>query len=89
MEYEIVAKPSTSGNPMSDVILERIQQVLGNLVRACKIIWNHVDEDDPWLGILSDSVFVIISTTNRLKVYSPGQLIFGCYMILLIKYTVD
>ena len=33
IEYGIIAKQSTSGNPTSNVILERIHQVLGNLVR--------------------------------------------------------
>ena len=31
-EYEITDKPSTAGNTMSNAILERIHQVLGNLV---------------------------------------------------------
>ena len=33
-EYGITAKLNTSGNPMSNAILERIHQVLGNLVRT-------------------------------------------------------
>ena len=39
--------------------------------------------------MLAAEVFSIISTKNRLKVYSPGQLIFGRDMIPLIKHTVD
>ena len=31
-EYGIIAKPSTVGNPMSNVVSEQIHQVLGNLV---------------------------------------------------------
>ena len=33
-EYRITSKPSTSRNPMSNAILERIHQVLGNLVHT-------------------------------------------------------
>ena len=47
----------------------------------------YVDEDEPWLGILAASEFAIFSTTNRLKGYSPGQLVFGRDIIILIKHN--
>ena len=85
-EYGIVAKPITLVNPMSNTILEWIQQVIGNLVRTCNITQTYVDEDDPWLWILA--AFAIFSTTNRLKGYSLGQQVFGRDIILPIKHTV-
>ena len=33
MEYTITSKPSTSGNPMSNAVLEKIHQVIKNLVQ--------------------------------------------------------
>ena len=33
-EYRISAKPSTLGNPVSNAILERIHQIMGNLVHT-------------------------------------------------------
>ena len=45
IEYSIIAKPSTSVNPTSNAILERIQQVLGNIVRTFNITLTYVDED--------------------------------------------
>ena len=36
-EYGITAKQSTSENPMSNTVLERIHQVLGNLVHIFNI----------------------------------------------------
>ena len=57
MEYGITAKPSTLENPTSDVILERIHQVLGNLVRTCNITKTYVDKYDLWSGILAASEF--------------------------------
>ena len=74
---------------MSNVILERINQVLVNLVRTCNIYQTYVDKDDSWLGILSAAAFTIISTKTRLKGYSPGQLVLVHDMVLLIKHTVD
>ena len=75
---------------MSNAVLERIHQVLGNLVRTFNIsTQTYVDEYDPWTGILAAAEFSICLTTNRQKCYSLGQWIFGHDMILLIKYRVD
>ena len=58
---------------MSNTLLERIHQVLRNLVRNFNIYTQrYVDEDDPGLGILSATVVVIGSTTNKKKGYSQG-----------------
>ena len=38
---------------------------------------------------MATAAFAIRSTTSRQKVYSPGQLIFGRDIILLIKHRVD
>ena len=74
---------------MSNAILERIHQILGNLVQTFNIQHTYVDKNDPRMGILDAAGFVIFSTTNRQKGYSPGQLIFGRDMILPIKHRVD
>ena len=58
MEYGITAKPSTSEDPMSNAVLERIHQVLGNLVRTFNIsTQTYVDEDYSWTGILAAAEF--------------------------------
>ena len=89
IEYRITDKPSTSVNPTYNATLGQICQVLGNLVQTFNIKETYVDEDDPWSGILSAESFVIHKTTNRLKGYSIGQLLFGRDMILPIKHKVD
>ena len=48
IEYGITSKPSTSGNPTSNEILEHIHQIIVNLVRTCNIKNTYFDEDDPW-----------------------------------------
>ena len=58
-------------------------------MRAFNIKQTYVDGDDPWLDILYEETFVICSTTNRLKGYSPGQLVFGRDITLLIKHKLD
>ena len=42
-EYRITAKPITLVNPMPNAILERIYQILGNLVRTFNIQQTYVD----------------------------------------------
>ena len=68
-KYGITAKPTTSENTTSNVILERIHQVLGNLARTYNIKDTYVDKDDPWSGNLSPAAFGILSTANRLNGY--------------------
>ena len=90
MEYRITSKPITLVNPMSDAVLENIQQVLGKLLHTFNIsTQTYADKNDPWTGILSAASFVIRSTNNRGMGYIPVQLIFGHDMIILIKHRVD
>ena len=75
---------------MSNIVLERIHQVLGSLVQTFNIsTQTYVEENDLWTGILAATEFAILSKIIRQKVYSPGQLIFGRDMILPIKHRVD
>ena len=70
---------------MSNILLEQIYQVLGNLVQTYNIQKIYVDEDDQRSVIIRASSFAIISRENRLKYYSPFQLRFGHDIILLIN----
>ena len=74
---------------MSNAVLKQIHQVLGNLVQTFNISQTYIDKNDPWTVILDAAAFAIFSTTNSQKGYSPGKLIFGRDMILLIKHRVD
>ena len=71
-EYRITAKPSNLVNPMSNTALERIHQVLGNLLRTLNISQTYFDRYDLQSGILSAAAFVILSTTSRKKEYIKG-----------------
>ena len=77
------------GNPTSNEILERIPEVIVNLVQPYNIKDTYIDEDKLRLGILAAAAFSVFSTTNILKGYSPGLLVFVCDMILLIKNMAD
>ena len=90
MKYGINAKPSTPVNPMSNALLKRVHQFLGNIVRNFNIsTQTYVDKNDPWAGILAAAAFEIFSTNNGKKGYSPSKLIFACGIIIPIKHRVD
>ena len=54
-----------------------------------KVQQTYIDKNDPWTGILAAAAFAIRLTISSQKGYSPGKLIFGRDMILLIKQRVD
>ena len=74
---------------MSNAVLERTHQIIGNIVRTVNISLTFIDENDPRTGILSETKFATSSTTNRHKCYSPGQLVFDRDMIIPLKHKVD
>ena len=76
-------------NNNSNAIFEEIHQFLGNLVRTCNVTETYIDKDDLWSVFLSETAFKIRSTTNRLKYYSLGQIIFLRDMIIPKKHKVD
>ena len=85
-EYGIDMKPDSSGNPQANETIERIHQVIGNLLRSYTIQETYVDNSDPCMGILAIAAFVVRSTYHRTKHKSPGQLFFGRDMILPIEH---
>ena len=48
-----------------------------------------MDETDPWAGILSAVTFAMRSTIHTTLSATPGQLVFGCDMIMNLKCEAD
>ena len=88
-DYGIKRKPITVRNPQANAIVERIHQVIGNIIRTFELQDNYLDDDDPWKGILSATAFAVRSTYHTTLQKSPGQLIFGRDMIFNIKHTAN
>jgi hypothetical protein len=61
-DYGIKGKPITVRNPQATAIVERVHQVIGNIIRTFELESNYLDEDDPWKGILSATAFAVRST---------------------------
>ena len=49
----------------------------------------YVDDSDPCMGILEESVFTVRSTYHMTKDKSTGQLVFGQDMILHMNHVAD
>jgi hypothetical protein len=88
-EYGIKAKPITVRNPQANAIVERVHQVIGNMIRTFELEQNYLDETDPWGGILAATAFAVRSTYHTTLQATPGQLVFGRDMIFNIKHVAD
>ena len=88
-DYGIKGKPITVRNPQANAIVERVHQVIGNMIRTFELEDNYLDEDDPWKGILSPTAFAVRSTFHTTLQSSPGQLVFGRDMIFNIQHTAN
>lgn len=88
-EYGITRKPITTRNPQANAIIERVHQVIGNIIRSFELQDNYLDEDDPWKGILSATAFAVCSTYHTTLKKSPGQLVFGRDMIFNIEHIAN
>jgi transposase InsO family protein len=88
-DYGVKAKPITVRNPQANAIVERVHQVIGNIIRTFELEYNYLDEEDPWKGILSATAFAVRSTFHTTLQNSPGQLVFGRDMIFNIQHTAN
>ena len=61
----IKTKPAYSGNTQANATIERIHQLLGNLVRFYNLQETCVDDADPCMGILAAAAFEVRSTYHR------------------------
>jgi hypothetical protein len=88
-DYGIKEKPITVRNPHTQAIVERVQQVIGNITRFeldLQLESNYLDEDDPWKVILSATTFAVGSSFHTSLQSTPGQLVFGRDMIFNIQH---
>jgi len=84
--YEMKKKPSTSYNPQSNGIIERVHQVLNDILRTFELEKKELDERDPWGQFLSTVGFAIRSSYHTTLGATPGQLVYGRDMILPMPF---
>jgi hypothetical protein len=90
-EYGITVKRITTRNPQSNSIIERIHQVMGDMIRVQNIQdKNNLDKDFGWTGVLS-AVWqavcsLVVHTTTRA---TPTNLVFDCNVLLNVSFQAD
>lgn len=88
-DYGIKKKPITTRNPQANAIVERLHQVIANIIRTFELQSNYLDEENPWKGILSATAFAVRSTYHTTLQKTPGQLVFGRDMIFNIEHLAN
>ena len=89
-EYEIEKKPISSRNPQANAIIERIHQTIGNMIKSQQIFNREdMDEDNPWAGILTATMFGVRATYHTTLQATPMQLVFGRDAIMPIKHRAE
>ena len=87
--YQLKAKPTTVKNPQANSVLERIHQVLANMLRTFELEERDINEEDPWTGILNAVGWAVRSTYHTTLRATPGQLVFGRDMVFNIAHEAN
>jgi hypothetical protein len=87
--YGIKRKPTTIKNPQANGILERLHQVLAQMLCMLELnMAKTITPDD--VNVFPDNVaWAICSTYHTVLKTSPGAAIFGCNMLFNILFTAD
>jgi hypothetical protein len=89
-EYGITVKRITTRNPQSNSIIERIHEVVGDVIHVQNIRdKNDLDEDFGWTGFLGtvrQGARSLVHTTTRA---TPTQLVFGRDALLNVSFQAD
>jgi hypothetical protein len=87
--YGVEHKPTTVKNPQANGTLERVHQVLGQMIRTAEIdMANSVNPDDIDV-FLDNAAWAICSTYHMVLKASPGAAIFGRDMLFDIPFVAD
>ena len=77
------------GNSQVNYIIERIHQLLDNLISNFELDKNYVNGDYTWRGILAAAAFAVRSTFHTTNKKSTGQILFGWDIIAPIEHVAN
>ena len=75
--YGMKLKKSGAWNPQANSIVQRIHQVLGNMMRTFDLDNADVNEEDLWSEFISSTCYAIRTTHHTTLGASPAELVFG------------
>jgi Integrase zinc binding domain len=89
VNYGQKSKLTTSHNPQSNGIIERVHAVLNDMLCTHHFSETEMDTEDPWTDILSSTAFAIWLTCHGTLEATPGQLVFNRDMVIPVKFTAN
>jgi hypothetical protein len=87
--YGIIAKPTTSHNSQANSIIERIHNVVNDMLRSFDLEKENLEEDNPFDYFLQSTAWAIRSTYHTTLKATPCELEFGRDMIHNITFKAD
>ena len=85
-DYGIKARPTTVKKPQANSILERVHQVLGDMLRTKNLVELDFSLEDTWPNILASVAYAIRSTAHTTLGATPAQLVFRRDMVMPLQY---
>jgi hypothetical protein len=87
--YDIKRKPTMVKNPQANAILERLHQVVGQMLHTSELDMAETLIPDDVDVFLNNEAWAICSTYHTVLKTSPGVAIFGCNMLFDIPFIAD
>jgi hypothetical protein len=72
VNYGQKSKPTSTHNPQSNGIVERVHAVLNDMLRTHCFSETEINVDDPWSDILSSTAFAIWASCHGILEATPG-----------------
>ena len=88
-QFDIKPKLTTIKNPQSNAPVERIHQVVANMLRTQDLKNKVLDHIDPWGEILASIAWAVRSAHHNVLGATPAQLVFNRDMLFNLKTVVD
>ena len=89
LDYGIKPAPTTAKNPQANAVVERVHQVIQNMLRVKNLSKHVYDYNDPWGDILSSVAWAIRASYHSGKDATPAQLVYNRDMILNIAHMAN
>ena len=90
-DYGIDLRLITTANPQANAVVERVHQVIGNMLRTMDLEEMYLlpPPCDPFAGVISAIGYAIRSSWHATNQATPGQLVFGRDMAINVRHVAD
>jgi transposase InsO family protein len=88
-DFDIKPKPTTVENPQGNSPVERIHQVVQNMIKTKELDKFIFDYIDPWAEVLSSVAWAVRTSYHSTLLATPAQLVFGRDMLFNMKKAIN